>query len=204
MVAFLTKKNLREFFSEKIRISMQEQSTRVSPEVEFYLVELLSYFALSENFFLINEKGEVEFRPLALRLYDAVFDRPEKRFYHLKSLGDTALYHAGVFYEGLFNKVVDVDYFINMGGHAYSSLSHMTTSNEKPLAEMFAELSESFRDLVEVLRLTCESEVVVSDNDVLRLLDRYLKTKSKKAKALLQEKGICLESLWLQQEKITQ
>ena len=112
-------------------------------------------------------------------------------------MGDTALYHAGVFYEGLCHQIVDVDYYINMGGQAYSSLANLSTTRASigRLKEIFAELSENFRELVEVLYLSCESEVVCTDNDVLKLLDRYFKTKSKKAQALLKENGICLENL---------
>lgn len=191
-------KTLTEFFTQKVQTSLGEQGTRISKEVEFYLVQLLLHFSLSENFFSVDEKGRFTQRPLALKLYDAVFSEHEgKRFYHLKSLGDTALYHAGVFYEGLCHQVIDVDYYINMGGQAYSSLANLSTTKSptKRLKDIFAELSENFRELVEILYLSCESEIVRTDNDVLKLLDRYFKTRSKKAKELLGEQGIFPESL---------
>lgn len=191
-------KTLTEFFTQKVQTSLEAQGARISKEVEFYLVQLLLHFSLSENFFSVDEKGRFTQRPLALKLYDATFAEHEgKRFYHLKSLGDTALYQAGVFYEGLCHQIIDVDYYINMGGQAYSSLANLSTTRSpvERLKEIFAELSENFRELVEVLYLSCESEIVRTDNDVLKLLDRYFKTRSKKAKELLSEQGIFPESL---------
>ena len=192
----LTKKNLIEFFSEKVKSSAQEQGADLSEDVEFYLAQLLTHFSVSKNLFEENDDGELEYRPLALRLYDAVFDtRPGLRFIHLKKLGDTSLYHAGVFYDGLYNQVVDVDYYISMGGNAYHSLANLSTSSEKSLADLFMELSENFAKLVEVLRLSCESDVVRNDHDILKLIDRYQKTGSQKARKLLEEEGILTDIL---------
>lgn len=192
----MTKKNLAEFFSEKIRSSIREQRARVSEDVEFYLVQLLSHYAVAANLYEVNEEGEVEDRALALRLHDALFDqRPGFRFAHLKKLGDTALYHAGVFYEGLCHQVVDVGYYINMGGRAYHSLANLSTPSERGRAGLFRELAENFPRLVEVLYLCCEAEVTRSNHDLLKLIDRYQKTGSLKAKKILDEKGISTDIL---------
>lgn len=182
--------NLEEYFIEKIRTNLSGQNVSVSEDVEYYLVQVLKHFARADNFFHKDEKGKVQQRALAMRLYDATFEGPSKRFYHLKKLGDTALYHAGVFYDGLLNKIVDVGYYIQMGRRAYVSLAEA----EKRLADLFMELSETFPDLVEVLALSCERDQL-TDQDLLKWLDRYQKTKSKKAEAILREKGIMVEAL---------
>lgn len=189
--------NLKEFFQEKIKDALKRQSLNVSAETEFYLVHILAHFSKSENLFNKDHNGKVEYKPLALKLYDATFSPARaERFQHLKSLGDTALYHAGVFYEGLYNNVVDVDYYISMGGSAYNTLANLSTSNAKILADMFMELSEQFAKLVEVLHLCCESETVISDHDLLKMLDRYAKTGSEKAKEILKEKGIVADNIF--------
>lgn len=187
--------NLPEFFTTEVKKALQRQSLDISQEVEFYLVHLLTRFAVSENFYKSASGGGLEDRPLALRLYDSVFD-PENKFIHLKNLGDTALYQAGVFYDGLYNRVVNVDYYISMGGQAYCSLANMKTSSEKTLADMFAELGERFPALVEILNLVCEKESTGDSNhDLLKLLDRYQKTGSEKARQILEAKGLDVELL---------
>lgn len=189
---------LREFFRERLKIALEKQKLSVSDEVEFYLVNILDHFSKSENLFTTTASGQMEDRPLALKLYDSVFsEQPNERFYHLKSLGDTALYRAGCFYDGLFNQAVDVDYYINMGGNAYSTLANLSTAmaHTKNLSDVFAELSEQFAQLVDVLNVTCGPETNSSNHDLLKLLDRYQKTGSKAAKDILEERGIRPDAL---------
>lgn len=189
-------KALQEFFHKKVKEALELQKMSISGEAEFYLVHILSHYSKSENLFQTDSNGKVEYRPLALKLHDSVFSTESgKRFIHLKSLGDTALYHAGVFYDGLYNSIVDVDYYINMGGLAYHSLANLSTHHGKTMADLFHELSVQFAKLVEILHLCCEVEVAHTDNDVLKLLDRYHKTGSEKARGILEEKGILLENL---------
>lgn len=189
-------KDLKEFFHNKVKDIVEVQKVEISEDVEFYIVNILSHFSKSENLFQINDEGKVDYRPLALKLHDAIFSsRPGARYQHLKSLGDTALYHAGVFYEGLFNQVVDVGYYIQMGGSAYQHLANLTTHHGGSLSDLFYELSCHFSKLVEILYLCCEREVAQTDHDLLILLDRYLKTGSQKAKEILEEKGILPDHL---------
>jgi hypothetical protein len=186
--------NLLEFFRHKVKEALSQQKVSVSDEVEYYLVHILTHFSVSENLYPRDSSGRLHDRALVLKLYDATFDSP-KRFTHLKFLGDTALYRAGVFYDGLYNQAVDVDYYIAMGGTAYQSLANMTTSQEKTLADLYAQLSEQFPGLVEIMNLCCEKEVELSNHDLLKLLERYQKTGSQKAKEVLQERGISLDLL---------
>lgn len=187
---------LEEFFHQKIKEALKAQNVNVSEEVQFYLVKIMTHFSKSENLFQYDDDGKVEYRALALRLYDSVFaESKDEQFQHLKTLADTALYHAGVFYDGLYNQVVDVGYYINMGGAAYRSLANLSTGYRKSLAEIFYELSLHFAMLVEVLNICCEKEINRSDADILKLLDRYIKTGSQKAKVMLEEEGILPDSL---------
>lgn len=189
-------KNLKEFFYKKVRGALELQKMSISQEAEFYVVNVLEHFSKSENLFHINDQGKLECRPLALKLYDATFSAHHgERFAHLKSLGDTALYHAGVFYDGLYNQIVDVNYYIQMGGTAYRSLANISTPLGKTLSEMFHELSERFHNLVEVLYICCEQEIAQTNHDLLKMLDRYLKTGSIKAKQILEEKGILPDAI---------
>ena len=187
-------KTLQEFFQQRIHAAVTTQHVDITPNVEFYLVCLMAHFARSEQFYQQDEQGKNEFRALALRLADAVeAQEAEEKVIHLKSLADSALYHAGVFYDGLYNQIVDVDYYINMGGAAYQSLANLNTHRTKSLADTFDALGRKFAELAEVLHFCCEHEKILSDVDLLRLLDRYLRTGSKKAKEILEEKGIALD-----------
>lgn len=187
-------KDLGLFFRQKVKEALALQSLNPSEEVEFYLVHILCRFSKTENLYPANEVGKCEDRALALQLSDAVFaEKTDKKFHHYKTLGDSALYHAGVFYESFYNKVVDVDYYIKMGGLAYHSLANLSTHSLSHMADLFYDLSSGFAQFVEVLNLSCETSEVMSDHDLLKLLDRYQKTKSLKAKKILEDKGIIPE-----------
>lgn len=196
MTRFHKQQNFEEYFFERITKSLQDHKLSVSKDVEYYLLSLLKKFIHSENFFHQTKEGRLENRALALRLYDAVFDEDVQQYQHLKKLGDQALYQAGVFYDGLLNKVVDVGYYITMGQKAYGSLANQKTilKSEKGLRDIFAELCENFAGLVEIVALCCERDEL-TNLDLLKWIDRYQKTKSEKAKSILVERGICVESL---------
>lgn len=186
-----TRVALPEFFYKRIKEALMRNQTDVSQDVEFYLVNILSHFSRTENFFQKGSDGRLEQRPLALKLYDAVFSENVEQFEHLKSLGDTALYHAGVFSDGLVNSMVDINYYIGMGGNAYLSLANMvTTPYQEHIADMYHSLGKQFGELVNVLSLCCEKEAPLTDADLLKVLDKYLKTGSERAKNILKEKGI--------------
>ncbi|MCP5463766.1 MAG: hypothetical protein H7A33_01945 [Deltaproteobacteria bacterium] len=187
---------LDEFFREKIQEALNTQKIKVSTEAQIYLVNILTHFSKSENFFQTNADGKKELRPLALKLYDAVFSEAHnEKFLHLKSLGDTALYHAGVFYDAIHSGILDIEYYIQMGGSAYQSLANLSTTQRDGFGDLYDELSRKFAQLVEVLYLSCEQEMTANDNDLLRVLDRYIKTGSQKAKEILEENGILPEHL---------
>lgn len=178
----VTHSDLRTFFDQKVKEALEIQRLRVSADVQVYLTHILSSYAKSEK---------LEDRALALKLYDATFSQGQsEKFRHLKSLADTALYHAGVFYDGLMKQAVSVDYYINMGGMAYHSLANLSTIRNHALSDIFVELSTEFKGLVEIIKLCCESDQVETDANLLQLIDRYLKTGSLKAKQILMEKGI--------------
>src|SRR3989339_1283337 len=190
-----TSHDIREFFYKKVKEAIMIQDVRVSEDVEVYLVHVLAYFSKSENLFREDEEGRLEYRALALKLYDAVFSSPNERVQHLRSLGDTALYHAGVFYEGLLSGVVDVNYYISMGGTAYLSLANMSTHVGSHAAKMYHQMGQQFKDLVTLLNVCCEKEGTPTDIDLIKILDRYLRTGSKRDKEILTKAGIVPEGL---------
>lgn len=190
--------SLEEFFIERLREALSVQKLSISGEVEFYLVHLLTHFAHSQNFFHTTSEGRIEDRPLALRLYDATFDAG-KRFIHLKTLGDTALYSAGVFMDGLGEKRGTIDYYISMGSGAYSSLANMTTAGMNCMADLFDELAKSFAPLTETISKVCEKN---DDGNIFKLLERWRLTGSVQAKEKLVANGINPDAIELTSKNV--
>jgi hypothetical protein len=110
----------------------------------------------------------------------------------LQRVGDTSLFVAGFFQDAFARKLVDVDYYIDIGGAAYGSLSDSVrgTIRGRAFGVVFAELAAKFREFVDVLAEIRDSARAADDCDVLRLYEIWLKTGSLRAARVLRSFGI--------------
>ena len=104
-------------------------------------------------------------------------------------MGDVSLYVSGFFADSLYRKAVNLDYYIRMGHAAYSSLSSLVDS-AGVMKELYEELSCNFVRFVNVLSEVADSTQLNSAQDLLRLYERWLATRSEKAASLLTQSGI--------------
>ena len=185
-------RNLQEYFLASVTESMRRQGVRAGESTAHYVVSLLTLYARSEAFY-----DEVDSRPglkpLALMLVDAVeAARPAERAFALQRLGDVSLFVAGFFADSLAHKIVDVDYYISMGGGAYHSLSREIerTPRGHAFGSVFVELACKFKDFVDVLADMRALAQGQPETDVLRLYEIWLRTGSRRAERALRKLGI--------------
>lgn len=185
-------KNLRDYFRQSIDEAIDRQGVNVDSHATHYVVNLLTLFSRSEE--LYEDRGDIYgLRPLALMMADAVDARSAaQRNLALQRIGDVALFIAGFFADSLAHKLVDLDYYIYMGGSAYGSLSDEVrgTTRGRALASVYAELAAKFQIVVDVLNDVRESARQSSDIDLLRTYEVWLKTGSRRAAALLRQNGV--------------
>ena len=184
--------SLRDFFRESFDSALSSQGEDVDPHTGHYVVNLLTLFARSEEFY--ESDGEsYGVKPLALMLADAA-DAPsaEQRTASLQRIGDVALFTAGFFADGLAHAAVDIDYYINMGGTAYGSLSDeiQGTLRGRALVHVYRELARKFGVLVDALHEIRDGARSSSDVNVLRTYEIWRKTGSKRAEAMLRQQGV--------------
>ncbi len=188
----LTHTSLREYFHGELSEALQNQRISAEHETIHYLTNLLTVFTRSEALFEPTDNG-VDIRPLALTYGEALNENSAlERTRLLQKLGDTALFIAGVFSDSLKTKLVDVDYYIAMGGSAYSSLSDAMRGYRavSRAAFLFEELTHKFTDFVDVLNEVSQRSKLSSDADVLRLYEVWIRTGSKRARTRLRSLGI--------------
>jgi hypothetical protein len=184
--------SLREFFRESVGVAMESNKLTAEHETSHYVVNLLTLFARAEAFHDPADDTPGR-KPLALMLSDALeAPTPAECQFALQRLGDISLFIAGFFAADLQRSVVDLDYYISMGGGAYSSLSMQShkTIRGRTFAGIFAELGEKFHRFVDVLNDVRDQAGSASDKDVLRLYEVWLKTGSERAARLLRRQGI--------------
>jgi len=184
--------SLQQYFHESIEAVVSRQSVEIDPHATHYVVNLLTLYSRSEALYE-DAGGHYGLKPLAIMMRDAV-DAPtlEERQFALRRLGDVALFIAGCFADSLAEKLVDLDYYIYMGGSAYGSLSDEMRGSVRGRAfsAVFAELARKFQVMVDVLNEVSESARASQDRDILRLYEVWLKTGSRRAEALLRREGI--------------
>jgi len=171
------------YFKELVEIALQRQRMQASELTSFYIVNLLTTFVHRDNGLSSRADGE----PLALQLARAMESEGSVRREALRSVGDLSLFVAGFFSDSLNRKLVDIDYYVMLGGRAYESLSRI---ERETLAPAFAELAGSFLSFVDVLNDVSEQCTVTTNADVLRLYEKWLRTGSRRDGQRLVERGI--------------
>jgi len=171
-----------EFFKELVDDALVHQRLATNELTSFYVVQLLASFVERRA-----SGDEDESAPLALRLGQALERGGLRQRTSLKHIGDLSLFVSGFFSDSLNRKVVDVDYYVSIGGYAYNALSRFETDTFSPV---FAELAEKFVGFVDVLSEVSERTSCSSNADVLRLYERWLKTGSPRSGQLLIGRGV--------------
>ena len=97
-------RNLEDYFRTSVDGVISRQGVDVDPHAAHYVVNLLTLFARSEEFFE-DDGDSIGLRPLALMLADAADARTStQRNHFLQRIGDVALFIAGFFADSLASK----------------------------------------------------------------------------------------------------
>ena len=182
--------NPSEVFSELVQEGLQRRKVKAPPLVERYLVGLLEHYLSSNNLFVDSKHDQGQGGPTTLAEMYLLAHQKEnfEKQDLLKRTGDRALYIGGFFGDSLSRKIVDIDYYVQIGGAAYGSLSGLI--KDADLAQVYGVISRQFVSYVDVLTVISHKTMSQSDQGILRLYDRYLKTGSPLAKEQLVEKGL--------------
>lgn len=168
-----------EHFREMVSDAVKRQAVKTAEETEFYISTLLTDFVAAERL-----TGE----PLAITFIKALESEKIHRERLLKRLGDISLFTSGFFSDSLKRKTIDIDYYIAMGENAYGNLAAIHRAS--PLHTLFSELEEKFRLFADVISEVSERSRLTSSRDILRIYERWLRTKSTRAEQMLRELGI--------------
>lgn len=185
----LVLENARSFFEEQVEGAFQRLHFHPLPLSRHYLIDLLQHYLFSANLFPPDdETGKARRDTLAEMWLRAQNAPAPQRLELLKKLGDSSLYISGFFGDSLARKVVDIDYYVDMGGVAYQALS--ATAADEHQSQMFDEYARRFAEFVDVLTYISQSAMVQTNEDLLKLYDRYIATGSRLAEEQLAEKGL--------------
>ena len=180
--------DVTEFFRAEVISATSQLGVQLGEAAEFYLVRLLSDFSGR------NSGRAPSGEPLAFMYKKATESCAAEQVQRFKDLGDVALYVAGFFTDSIERSMVDVDYYICMGGTAYRSLSALVGAQHHgdQFAQLYSQLAVRFTDLVDVLNQISDRsfDKTQRDTDLLKLYDRYARTGSERMRRMLLGRGL--------------
>jgi len=179
--ALLRNESPAEYFKELVETAMERQRLAVRDLTSFYLVNLLT------GFVHFDRSATPSDEPLGIRLARALQTGGSRQRGGLREVGDLSLFISGFFADSLTRTLVDVDYYIQLGECAYASLAR---HGDLALGDVFDELAGKFAACVDVLSEVSERSALSSNCDVLRLYEKWLRTRSRRSGDLLVERGI--------------
>jgi hypothetical protein len=172
-----------EYFKDLVEGALERQRVPSSEHTTFYLVSLLAGFVCPDR----ADGRPLPDEPLAVRLARALQTGGVQQREGLRRVGDASLFISGFFADSLARKLVDVDYYIALGGYAYGSLGRR---DEDACADIFTELAEKFVSYVDVVAEVRDRGSMNTNTDLLRLYEKWLRTGSRRNGELLVERGI--------------
>lgn len=179
--ALLHNESPAEYFKELVETAMDHQHLAVRDLTSFYLVNLLTGFVhFDRSTTAIQE-------PLGVRFARALQTGGSRQRDGLREVGDLSLFISGFFSDSLNRTLIDIDYYIQLGECAYGSLARQ---GDPAFGDVFDELAGKFSACVDVLSEVSERSALTSNSDVLRLYEKWLRTRSRRSGDLLAERGI--------------
>lgn len=179
----------RDYFQEIVTDAFDRRKLVTAPPVRSYIVQLLEFYVPAANLFDETDSSGRRTRETLAEIYlKSQSAEPMVRIELLKKLGDRSLYISGFFADSLQRKLIDVDYYADMGGMAYSALSGSV--KEDTLAKVYGEFSRRFLEFADVLSYISTRAHLQNEENLMRLYEVYAKTGSEVAREKLIEKGL--------------
>ncbi len=182
-MSILTNGTVTDFFHEVVEDAIKARRVEATDGATTYLVSLLSDYARPDA-----RAEEALERPLAFLLDEALHTvAPAERFDRLRVLGDGVLYTCGFFGDHFEARGVDQKYLVGIGTTAYGTASAMLLGGARSSEtaargiDVFGELAAKFAAFVEVITEVADTTVaksVASSKGLLRVYERWQKTKS--------------------------
>ncbi len=148
--------NLKGFFYEGLSELNKKSLCPVPESIIFYSSDVLDKFALSETYFESSE-GKLREKILGIKLLEATQQNREVQKRVFKEVGDMSLLICGFFSESVNKKIVDTQYYSQIGKMAYAHLNSVTPKF-LDIPDFYGMVSTCFGSLTTLLMLLASRE----------------------------------------------
>jgi len=177
------------FIVDEIEAAEEKLNIRLSKYTKIYILDLLKRLCTQKDPLNLELIGD---RPLAIVLMEAVRKDIFQKIRDLKAVGDISLIFSGLYPEHLTRRLVDIDYYIEIGQKSYHLLSD-TYSNFKRQQELFilySQLVAEFITLIQILTEIASELHFLDELDIEKAYNRYKRTHIKKYLEILKNNKI--------------
>jgi len=187
--------DLDSFFKTEVASAARKQGLKASDHACSYLAGVLSKFSSIDRYLVDNNIEEdthkKTFPTLALMWMESLQSHPSEQFFKCQHIGDVALFTSGFFAERLDRKSIDMDYYQAMGEQAYERAGRLRESiAQESQLNVYFELAEQFSKFKEVFAELADQTLLNSEKDILKLYEKWLKTKKYRISRMLGEVGV--------------
>lgn len=157
--------NLQSFFYNDLNELNKKSLCPVPESIIIYSSEVLDKFALSEEFFDFSE-GKVREKILGTKLLEATqMTRDEQRKVY-KEVADTSLMVCGYFAESVNKKMVNTQYYAQLGKMAYGHLDSCVPSF-LDIPSFYSMIATCFENMTTLLALLASKNRTGVDNNLI-------------------------------------
>jgi len=177
--------NLQTFFYDQLNEINKKSLLPISDSLIFYSSEVLNSFSRSEKYFE-EVQGRLKEKVLGYKLLEAEKYSIDDRKKILKDIGDTTLILCGHFKRSVKEKLLNVEYYKDIGKNAYAGLNSLWPSF-LDIPDFYMGLAGNFEVVTTMI-----SSVSTKNNQDSAILEKYsewLETKSEDLKKELQILG---------------
>jgi len=177
------------FIVDEIEAAEEKLNIRLSKYTKIYILDLLKKLCTQRDPLNLELIGD---RPLAIVLMEAVRKDIFQKIRDLKAVGDISLIFSGLYPEYLTRRLVDIDYYIEIGKRSYHLLSdtYSNFTRQQELFVLYSQLVAEFITLIQILTEMASELHFLDEENLEKIYNRYRRTRIKKYLEILRENKI--------------
>jgi hypothetical protein len=156
--------NLKSFFFEGLSELNKKSLCPIPEPIIYYSSNVLDKFALSDEFFETSE-GKVREKVLGIKLLEATQLPREEQKKIYREVGEMSLMVCGYFSESVNKKILDTQYYAQLGKIAYSHLNNVTPKF-LDIPHFYGIVATCFESLTTLMTLLASKEKGLEKNPV--------------------------------------
>lgn len=185
MASTIIEKSLVEYVHTQVVRHSAGERPPLTEETLWYAGGVLVRFLEARHLLAPSQAGSV---PVLAEMYGEAVTAgsTQERISWLRRLGDSALFLGAIFPENFARRGIGKDYFVGVGGGAYSSLADQMPTQQV----LYTQLASTFPRLMGLLAKVCEKEFAFDATDIVALYERWVATGDTRVKQQLGSLGI--------------